>query len=132
MIKKLLSVLMFLLTVPAVQAQQPEVESAMKILHSSTRDSAKYVACLSLAFYYAENEYDSAFIYINKGMALAKKLDVPICEAMILSAKGYVYMKQSKFDESLKTFQQSFSIAEGTESGNSRKAGGISYSNGQV
>ncbi len=68
--------ILFILFIPILgMAQGQYPDSLRKILKTTQADSAHYSALNGIGEYYVEINGDSAFYYLNRALAIAKKND---------------------------------------------------------
>ena len=103
----------FLLLLPFIaKAQQSKPDSLRKILQTATTDIARYNAYVNLYFFILESNRDSAFIYAENRLILARKNKIALAEAAALISKGYQYNAIGKYSEAFQNLMQALRIAE--------------------
>ncbi len=103
----------FLLLLPFIaEAQQSKSDSLRKILQTATTDIARYNAYVNLYFFILESNRDSAFIYAENRLILARKNKIALAEAAALISKGYQYNAIGKYSEAFQNLMQALRIAE--------------------
>ena len=80
---KLLLKMTFLLLLPfftKAQSQQKELDSLRTALKNAANDTVKMVTLSNLAGYYAESNRDSAMLFIEEAIPIAKKMNQQLDE----------------------------------------------------
>lgn len=93
-------------------AQQNTSDSLRKSLQNATTDSARHNASYKLYFYYIEVNRDSALLYAEKRLVIARKNNINIAEASALTSKAYQYNAMGRYSEALQNLLQALKIAE--------------------
>ena len=96
----------------AAQQQQKQLDSLHTALKNSANDTVKMVALNNLAGYYAENNRDSAMLYIEEAIPIAKKMNQQLWVAEFLLFKSYLVQKQANFSISLKLCNEALNIIQ--------------------
>ncbi len=103
----------FLLLLPFIaEAQQSKSDSLRKNLQTATTDITRYNAYVNLYFFILESNRDSAFIYAENRLTLARKNKIALAEAAALISKGYQYNAIGKYSEAFQNLMQALRIAE--------------------
>ncbi len=93
-------------------AQITNPDSLKQALKIATTDSARHNACVELYFYYVEVNRDSALLYAEKRLELAKQNNNKLAEAFALTSKSYQYTNMGKFAASYQNLLLALRIAE--------------------
>jgi len=110
--KTILKIVIILFIPFVANAQQKKPDSLQTILRNATTDSARHNACVGLYFYYFELNRDSALLYAQKRLTLAKQNNQKLAEAFALISKGYQYSALGKYSESFRNLLQALKISE--------------------
>jgi len=116
--KKLFVFIFFILAICLVTAQQPRQfelstkDSLEKLLASSQPDTTRVMIFSELAIRYLRSSNDTAMMYAQKGLALAKALKFRKGEADCLRRSGIVLFQQGRYPEALDIYQRALSISE--------------------
>ena len=103
----------FLILLPfIVKAQDSKPDSLRKILKNATTDMARYNASVSLYFFFLEANRDTAFLYAENRLALARKNKIPLAEAAALISKAYQYNAIGKYSDAFRNLTEALRIAE--------------------
>jgi signal transduction histidine kinase len=102
-----------LLLLPFIaNAQQNRSYSLRKILQNATSDSARHNAAVNLYFFFIEVNRDSALLYVENRLALARKNNIALAEAAALISKAYQYNAVGKYSEAFQNLMEALRIAE--------------------
>ena len=110
--KNTIKLLLFVFIPFKTFCQRIDTDNLIQALRTNSTDQNRYNLAFNLGDYYTEINFDSAIIYLNECLALALKNNKKIEEASTLDYLGYALMKQGKFGESLKCFQEAFKVAQ--------------------
>lgn len=113
MLKRIIytSVLFFIAIV--VHSQKDYGSDSLKSrLRSAKTDTAQLILLGSIAYNYAELNPDSAFVYANRMLVLAKKMKLPLEECFALSEMGYALINLGNYPRSLQTLLTAAAIAD--------------------
>ena len=115
--KKLLWFISFIVIVCSVTAQSRKFEFATKdslekLLSVSQPDTNRVLIFSALTIRYLRSSFDTATMYAQKGLALARTLKFRKGEADCLRRSGLVLFQQGRYPEALDIFQQALSIGE--------------------
>jgi two-component system, NtrC family, sensor kinase len=97
-------------------AQQNITDSLKHLLLKADNDSARYDIYGKLSRFYIETEIDSALIFIEECLSIAKKNNKKLNEAANLNVKAVVLRHLGRYPESLQCYQEAFEIARDPES----------------
>jgi len=101
---------------PKAQSQQRQLDSLHASLKNAANDTVRMITLDNLASYYAESNRDSAMLFIEDAMIIAKKMNQRLFLADILLFKSYMFQKQANFSLSLKLCNEALSIIEDNKS----------------
>jgi two-component system NtrC family sensor kinase len=107
-----MALLLFLPAMAEAQQSQKTLDSLRFAFGNAGNDSIRMDILSKLGNYYADANQDSAMLYIEEGLALARHLKLKIWEAGLLSFKGYILGNQGNYSRSLESFLQASKIAE--------------------
>ena len=96
-------------------AQQNIADSLKRLLVNAKDDSARFEIYNRLSAFYMESEVDSAMVFIENCLLIAKTNHKKLNEASILSDKGIVLRHLGRYPESLQCYMEAFEIAENPE-----------------
>jgi two-component system, NtrC family, sensor kinase len=109
--KLLLLLLMgFLKMIPALTQDFDPADIKVR-LGNTTNDTLRMVLFDSVSFAYSEINSDSSLFYADRSIALAKKLNFPLNEALAMNNKGYALLNMGNYPRSLQTFLSALEIA---------------------
>lgn len=94
-----------------------QVDSLHAALSQTSSDSLKMELNAIFSLYYSENDKDSAIYFLNRQLALATKLDIPLWKAEALCQLGYQYTCKSDFTKALQSLNAALAIAGDVVSG---------------
>ncbi len=116
MIKNLLLILLLLLSVHFVNAQETvrNIDSLLVILNTSKEDTLKVNLYQKIAGHYNVTHLDSAKAFAEKGILLAKKLNYPLGKWMNLNALGNFYERKTNYKEAFNYYNQALEIITNT------------------
>jgi len=120
MLKRILSILFYLVFAAASTAQQSNIEGFLDEANRTQNDTNKLVLYRNIARIYAEINPDSAFHYAEKSLALARKLNLKLAEASATREMGYALMNMGNYPRSLQMVLSALAIIEDPE--NEKKA----------
>ena len=100
----------------SVNAQQGNPDSLKRALTDVATDSARWVICWNLSFYYSEKYRDSGLYYAETGLQIARQNNKQLNEAALLDVKGYELIRLSRLPESYQCLTQALKIAENANS----------------
>ena len=110
---KIILKIILILFIPFVaNAQQKKPAILQTILQNATTDSAKHNAYADLYWYYYEVNRDSALIYAEKRLSIARQNKIKLAEAAALISKGYQFDNIGRYAESFQNLMQALKIAE--------------------
>ena len=116
--KKLLGFIFFTITVSIVTAQQPRQfelstkDSLEKLLAASQPDTNRVMIFSVLAIRSLRSSLDTAMMYAQKGLALARALKFRKGEADCLRRSGIVLFQEGRTPEALDIYLKALSISE--------------------
>ena len=114
--RKFIKILLLLIIPVLVNAQQGNPDSLKRELIHATTDSARWVICWNLSFYYGEKYRDSGLYYAETGLHLARQNNKHLNEAALLDFKGYELIRLGQLPESYQCLTQALKIAENANS----------------
>ena len=103
----------FLLCIPVfVKAQtQGQIDSMRVVLKNAVNDTARMDACLKLGEYYDDVNLDSSLYYDEKGIVIAKQLQLNLNRAQMLTHMSWPLVKMGNYPRSLKVLNEALEIA---------------------
>ena len=103
----------FLLCLPVFVAAQTkeQIDSMRLVLKNATNDSTRMDACLKLGAYYDDVNLDSSVYYSEKGIVIAKQLQLDLNKAEMLTNMSWPLVKMGNYPRSLKVLNQALEIA---------------------
>ncbi|MEP7374756.1 MAG: tetratricopeptide repeat protein [Chitinophagaceae bacterium] len=116
--KKLSGFIFFMLIACVVAAQQSHKfelatkDSLEKLLAASQPDTNRVMIFSELAIRYLRSNHDTATMYAQKGLALARTLKFRQGEADCLRRSGLVLFQQGRYPEALDIYQRALKISE--------------------
>jgi len=105
----------FLVCLPVfvtAQFQQNQLDSMHHVLQYATNDTIRMDACLKLGSYYDDVNLDSSVYYCEKGIVIAKQLQLNLKMAEMLTNMSWPLVKMGNYPRSLKVLNQALEIAE--------------------
>jgi tetratricopeptide (TPR) repeat protein len=81
------------------------------VLRHATNDTIRMDACLKLGAYYDDVNLDSSVNYSEKGILIAKQLQLNLNEAEMLTNMSWPLVKMGNYPRSLKVLNQALEIA---------------------
>ena len=96
-------------------AQQSIPDSLKRLLVNVKDDSARFEIYNRLSSFYLESEVDSAMVFIENCLLIAKTNHKKLNEASSLSDKGIVLRHMGRYPESLQCYMEAFEIAGNPE-----------------
>jgi two-component system, NtrC family, sensor kinase len=94
------------------QPQHKELDSLHTALKNAANDTIRMVTLVNLAGYFAESNRDSAMLYTEAAIPIAKKMNQQLWIAKALLYKSYLVQKQANFSLSLKLCNQAMEIVQ--------------------
>ena len=110
--KPILKISLLLLLPIFAKAQLSKPDSLRFVLQTATTDMARYNASVNLYFFFLEVNRDSAFLYAENRLGLARKNKIALAEAAALVSKAYQYNAIGKYSEAFQHLMQALRIAE--------------------
>lgn len=114
--KNCIKILLLVIIPISVNAQQGNIDSLKRALTHAASDSARWVICWDLGFYWGEKDRDSALYYAETGIQLARQNNKQLNEAAMLDLKGYELIRLGRLPESYQCLTQALKIAENANS----------------
>ena len=110
---RILVKIFFLLCIPVlVTAQtQEQMDSIRLVLKNATNDTTRMDACLKLGAYYDDVNLDSSLYYDEKGIVIAKQLQLNLNRAQMLTHMSWPLVKMGNYPRSLKVLNEALEIA---------------------
>jgi len=93
------------------QFQHNQLDSMHLVLRHATNDTIRMDACLKLGAYYDDVNLDSSVNYSEKGILIAKQLQLNLNEAEMLTNMSWPLVKMGNYPRSLKVLNQALEIA---------------------
>ncbi|HYK47543.1 MAG TPA: tetratricopeptide repeat protein, partial [Parafilimonas sp.] len=109
-LKNLLSLLFSPVFVTA-QFQHDQLDSMHMVLQHATNDTIRMDACLKFGSYYDDVNLDSSVYYSEKGILIAKQLQLKLNEAEMLTNMSWPLVKMGNYPRSLKVLDEALEIA---------------------
>ena len=113
--RSLLKILfLFLLLLPvfvAAQFQRNQLDSMHQVLRNATNDTIRMDAYAKLCSYYDDVNLDSSVYYGEKGIVIAKQLQLYLNEVEMLTNMSWPLVKMGNYPRSLKVLNQALEIA---------------------
>jgi len=112
MAKKILSLLVFLLLISNLNAQDAPklIDSLKKELRRNHSEKEKLVIYSDLTWHYRNISIDSALVYGKKALSGAKKIGDEKLQAQILSDIGMVYFNNGNYDEAKRYYNSALEL----------------------
>ncbi len=107
--------LLFLLLLPVfvtAQFQHDQLDSMHMVLQHASNDTIRMDAYYKLGMYYDDVNLDSSVYYSEKGIAIARQLNLKLNEAEMLMNNCFPLAKMGNYPQSLKVLAQALEIAE--------------------
>src|ERR1700688_851457 len=105
---RILVKIFFLLCIPVlVTAQtQEQIDSMRVVLKNAMNDTTRMDACLKLGAYYDDVNLDSSLYYDEKGIVIAKQLQLNLNRAQMLTHMSWPLVKMGNYPRSLKVLNE--------------------------
>jgi len=106
--------ILFLLLLPvfvAAQFQRNQLDSMHQVLRNATNDTIRMDAYAKLCSYYDDVNLDSSVYYGEKGIVIAKQLQLYLNEVEMLTNMSWPLVKMGNYPRSLKVLNQALEIA---------------------
>ncbi|HET6723920.1 MAG TPA: ATP-binding protein, partial [Chitinophagaceae bacterium] len=108
-------IVVFFISVSAV-AQQAYIDSFRREVSLTNNDTIQLVLLRNIARSFSELNPDSAFFYAEKGLKVARKLNLKLDEASALREMGYALLNRANYPRSLQTVLSSMAILQNPKS----------------
>lgn len=108
-------IVFFFISVSAV-AQQAYIDSFRREVSLANNDTVQLVLLRNIARSYSELNPDSSFLYAEKALNVARKLNLKLDEASALREMGYALLNRANYPRSLQTLLSSMAILENPKS----------------
>ena len=105
----------FFISVSAV-AQQAYIDSFKRKASIINNDTIQLILLRNIARSYSELNPDSSFVYAEKALKVARKLNLKLDEGSALREMGYALLNRANFPRSLQTLLASMAILENPKS----------------
>ena len=92
--------LLFLPVFATAQFQHNQLDSMHMVLRHATNDTIRMDACLKLGAYYDDVNLDSSVYYSEKGILIAKQLQLNLNEAEMLTNMSWPLVKMGNYPRS--------------------------------
>src|SRR5665213_1698680 len=110
--KQIIILLLILLpTFVEAQQQQNNLDSLQLYLKNAANDTIRMDALSQVGFYYYDNNHDSSELYLERSSSIARKLNLKLYEAGILSSQAY-HLSWTNYPKALELSLQALKIAE--------------------
>ena len=116
MVLRIIYTFFLLVAIKSVHSQQAYLDSLKRRINFSENDTIKLVRLRDMARIYSEINPDSALMYAEKTLEIARKLDLKLDEVNALREMGYALMNLGNYPRSLQTSLAAIKIAEDTKS----------------
>ncbi|HLK29977.1 MAG TPA: ATP-binding protein [Puia sp.] len=103
--------LLFISVFGEAQSQQNTADSLHAALQNAVNDTIRMDALSNLGYYYFNSKTDSFNFYLAQGLSIARKLNLKLYEAGILSSLSY-HFSWSDYPKALELAQQALKIVE--------------------
>src|SRR4030095_2865128 len=110
MIKKFLSILFFISATSLSLGQQTELYKYPGDIDSIKNDTLKVVHFFNLSRFYAETIPDSAYVFAENQLSIARKLDLKIEQVVALREMSYALMNMGNYPRSLQTLLSAIAL----------------------
>lgn len=97
------------------EADQSELLQRQNELKAASNDTLRMEAYLNLGLYYNSRNTDSALFFLEKGLPLARELNLKIHEAHFLENRGFMLSGLRHYQTALESFLESLKILEDPE-----------------
>jgi signal transduction histidine kinase len=108
-------IVFFFISVSAV-AQQAYIDSFRREVSLANNDTVQLVLLRNIARSYSELNPDSSFLYAERALNVARKLNLKLDEASALREMGYALLNRANYPRSLQTLLSSMAILENPKS----------------
>ena len=136
MIRPILKVIVFVLTIQVAFAQQTKIDSLKSEFAQSNNDTTRLLIFEQITNIFSEVNPDSALYYSDKTLVLSKQLNFKLEETYALGEKAYALINMGNYPRSLQTLLNAISIAQDPRSENNilsaKYPAGDDYSNRQI
>src|ERR1044072_2140656 len=109
-----LTKILFLLGSPVLvtaQFQYDQLDSMHMVIQHAANDTIRMDACLKLGAYYDDVNLDSSVYYSEKGIVIAKQLQLNLNKAEMLTNMSWPLVKMGNYPRSLKVLDEALEIA---------------------
>ncbi|WP_424962395.1 tetratricopeptide repeat protein [Ekhidna sp.] len=106
------SILLLMVFTLVISAQSQGVSELKQQIDTCSSDSVKSLLYGRLAMQYRRSNPDSAFFYISKGIAVAKKIDNLSCLASMHNGLGNIHFFQSNYDSCIYYYASCLKMAQ--------------------
>ena len=106
----------YLFTITSVVGQQAYIDSLKHQIAIAENDTIRMIRLRNLTRFYSEIYPDSAFVYSQKLLAVAQKLNFRLDEANAYREMGYALLNMGNYPRSLQTILSAIKIAEDRKS----------------
>ena len=96
----------------SVVAQQAYIDSFRREVNLSNNDTTQLILLRNIARSYSELNPDSSFVYAEKALKVARKLNLKLDEGSALREMGYALLNRANYPRSLQTLLSSMAILE--------------------
>jgi len=104
-------VVFFFISASAV-AQQAYIDSFRRKVNLTNNDTTQLILLRNIARSYSELNPDSSFLYAEKALKIARKLNLKLDEGSALREMGYALLNRANYPRSLQTLLSSMAILE--------------------
>ena len=105
----------FFISVTAV-AQQAYIDSFRREVNLTNNDTTRLILLRNLARSYSEINPDSSFLYAERSLKIARKLNLRLDEGSALREMGYALLNRANYPRSLQILLTSMAILENPKS----------------
>ena len=110
--KRILYSVVFILMSTFVVAQQAYIDSFRRQANLTNNDTIQLVLFRNISRSYSELNPDSAFVYAEKALKIARRLGLKLDEASALREMGYALLNRANYPRSLQTSLSAIAILE--------------------
>ena len=101
-----------LLIVTSAKSQTSEIGKFLQSAANARNDTLKLIAFENIARIYSEINPDSALVFADQALVLARKMKLRLNESVALREKGYAYQNLGYYPSSLRAFLDGLKILE--------------------
>ncbi|HYC39567.1 MAG TPA: ATP-binding protein [Chitinophagaceae bacterium] len=114
--KRIAACLAFIATSLLAVAQQSYIDSLLRVANVSRSDTTRLVLYRNIARTYSEVNPDSAYVYADKALHLARKMQFRLDEGGAIREMGYAQLNRGNYPRSLQMLLSALAILEDPKS----------------